>query len=102
MAFGTGAAALLFSGVPVVVGAAQDSTGWITHNALYSLVGCGVYSDWSTTHKTATSTEASPCPGTVRAGLKVGSTYVCGLWYDYQSQVISGTAGTAHWSAYRT
>lgn len=94
-------ATLFASGLPAVAGAAQDSTGWITHNALYNLVGCGVYSDWNTTHKIATSTEASPCPGQVQAGLKVGSTYVYGLWYGYQSQVVSATAGISHWSAYR-
>ncbi len=96
-------AVLFVSGVPTGAGAAQDSTGWITHNALYNLVGCGVYSDWNTARRVATSTEASPCPGQVQAGIKVGSsTCVYGLWYNYQSQVVADRTGSAHWSAYRT
>ena len=30
------------------------------------------------------------------------STYVYGLWYNYQSQVVADRTGSAHWSAYRT
>lgn len=99
---GVAVAAVLVAGLPAVAGAAQDSTGWITVNGRYVLAGCSVYSDWNTAHKIATSTETSPCPGEVRAGLKVGTLYIYGLWYGYQSQVVSDTAGSAHYSAYRT
>ncbi len=101
------ATATAFIGLALAVGAAApatsaaDSTGWITYNGLFSLAGCAVYSDWSTDHKTATSTEASSCPGSVRSGQKFdSSTYVYAPWRGYQSTMIASTAAIAHYSGY--
>jgi len=102
LTFAAAIAALLVSGIPTAASAAADSTGWITSNGRYVLAGCSVYSEWDSAHTTAISTETVSCPGSVRSGIHVGTTYVYDLWRGYQSLVVSSAAGSSHYSGYQS
>lgn len=95
-------AAVALLSTPVLASAAADSTGWITSNGRYTLAGCSVYSEWSSNHKTAVSTETTTCPGKVIAGLKVSGVYYYGEWANVQNSFTHYNAGTAHYSGYKS
>jgi len=67
------------------------------------LAGCSIYSNWDP-DLWASSSESNPCPGTVRAGIKVDGAYTYSSWKPSAVTLwnVSGIDASSHYSAYRS